>query len=53
MANGLFNLKQVVQAVQQGGWPAQKTPSVEYLTVAGGGGGGRYNGGGGGGAGGL
>ena len=51
MANGLFNLKQVVQAVQQGGWPAQKTPAVEYLVVAGGGGGG--NGGGGGGAGGL
>jgi hypothetical protein len=50
MANGLFNLKQVVQAVQQGGWPAQKTPAVEYLVVAGGGGGGN---GGGGGAGGL
>jgi len=49
MANGLFNLKQVVQAVQQGGWPAQKTPSVEYLVVAGGAGGAR----GGGGAGGL
>jgi len=30
-----------------------KTPTVEYLAVAGGGGGGRYNGGGGGGAGGL
>ena len=41
MANGLFNLKQVVQAVQQGGWPAQKTPAVEYLVVAGGGGAGR------------
>jgi len=51
MANGLFNLKQVVQAVQQGGWPAQKTPAVEYLVVAGGGAGG--NNGGGGGAGGL
>ena len=37
MANGLFNLKQVVQAVQQGGWSAQKTPAVEYLVVAGGG----------------
>ena len=51
MANGLFNLKQVVQAVQQGGWPAQKTPSVEYLVVAGGGsgaGGAGYAGGGGG-----
>jgi hypothetical protein len=52
MANGLFNLKQVVQAVQQGGWPAQKPPLVEYLVVAGGGGGGSSNGGGGG-AGGL
>jgi len=52
MANGLFNLKQVMQAVQQGGWPAQKTPAVEYLVVAGGGGGGSNNGGGGG-AGGL
>ena len=38
MANGLFNLKQVMQAVQQGGWPAQRTPFVEYLVVAGGGG---------------
>ena len=47
MANGLFNLKQVVQAVQQGGWPAQKTPAVEYLVVAGGGGGGYIAGGGG------
>jgi hypothetical protein len=53
MANGLFNLKQVMQAVQQGGWPAQKTPAVEYLVVAGGGGGGGGDGGGGGGAGGL
>jgi hypothetical protein len=52
MANGLFNLKQVVQAVQQGGWPAQKTPAVEYLVVAGGGGSG-YNWGSPGGAGGL
>jgi hypothetical protein len=52
MANGLFNLKQVMQAVQQSAWVAQKTPSVEYLVVAGGGsGGGTY--GGGGGAGGL
>jgi mucin-19 len=48
MANGLFNLKQVMQAVQQGGWPAQKTPAVEYLVVAGGGGGVRGGGGGGG-----
>jgi hypothetical protein len=48
MANGLFNLKQVMQAVQQGGWPAQKTPAVEYLVVAGGGGGGEGAGGAGG-----
>jgi hypothetical protein len=46
MANGLFNLKQVVQAVQQGGWPNQKTPAVEYLVVAGGGSTGSYSGGG-------
>jgi hypothetical protein len=46
MANGLFNLKQVMQAVQQGGWPAQKPPAVEYLVVAGGGGGQNYGGGG-------
>jgi hypothetical protein len=52
MANGLFNLKQVVQAVQQGGWPNQKPPTVEYLVVAGGGSGGSVYGGGGG-AGGL
>ena len=52
MANGLFNLKQVMQAVQQGGWPNQKTPAVEYLVVAGGGSG-KTNGSGGGGAGGL
>jgi len=51
MANGLFNLKQVMQAVQQGGWPAQKTPAVEYLVVAGGGSGGWDQGGGGGGGG--
>jgi hypothetical protein len=51
MANGLFNLKQIMQAVQQGGWPAQKPPTIEYLVVAGGGAGGAN--GGGGGAGGL
>lgn len=51
MANGLFNLKQVMQGIQQGGWPAQKTPAVEYLVIAGGGAGGGN--GGGGGAGGL
>jgi len=50
MANGLFNLKQVMQGIQQGGWSNQVTPAVEYLVVAGGGGGGN---GGGGGAGGL
>jgi hypothetical protein len=53
MAQGLFNLKQVMQAVQQSGWIAQKPSTVEYLLVAGGGGGGRSNGGAGGGAGGL
>ena len=57
MATGLFNFKQVNQAIQQGGWPNQATPSVEYLVVAGGGAGG-FEGGtnvgaGGGGAGGL
>ena len=54
MANGLFNLKQVMQSIQQGGWNGQKPPAVEYLVVAGGGGGGQNsNSGGGGGAGGL
>ena len=46
MANGLFNLKQVIQAVQQGGWNGQKPPAVEYLVVAGGGSGGSLTGGG-------
>ena len=46
MANGLFNLKQVVQAIQQGGWPAQKTPAVDYLVIAGGGSGGSLTAGG-------
>lgn len=50
MANGLFNLKQVNQAIQQSAWTGQKTPVVNYLVVAGGGaGGGAYGGGGGGG----
>lgn len=50
MANGLFNLKQVNQAIQQSGWPNQKPSVVNYLVVAGGGaGGGGYAGGGGGG----
>lgn len=40
MPNGLFTLKQVNAAVQQGAWPNQKTPAVDYLVVAGGGGGG-------------
>ena len=55
MAQGLFNLKQVNQAIQQGGWSAQTPPQVEYLVVAGGGagGGGAGYAGGGGGAGGL
>jgi len=50
MANGIFNLKQVNQAIQQSAWSNQKTPIVNYLVVAGGGaGGGGYGGGGGGG----
>ena len=40
MANGLFTLKQVNQAISQSNWPNQKTPAVDYLVVAGGGGGG-------------
>lgn len=52
MANGLFTLKQVNQALRQSAWTGQKTPSVNYLVVAGGGGGATYRGGGGG-AGGL
>lgn len=52
MANGLFNLKQVMQGIQQGGWNGQKPPAVEYLVVAGGGSGGSAVAGGGG-AGGL
>ena len=55
MAQGLFNLKQVVQAIQQSAWVAQKPPAVEYLVVAGGGsgGGGAAYSAGGGGAGGV
>lgn len=50
MANGLFNLKQVNQAIQQSAWTGQKPSVVNYLVVAGGGaGGGAYGGGGGGG----
>jgi hypothetical protein len=53
MASGLFNLKQVNQAISQGAWSGYIAPRwVEYLVVAGGGGGGS-NAGGGGGAGGL
>ena len=53
MATGLFNLKQVNQAISQGAWSGYIAPRwVEYLVVAGGGGGGS-NAGGGGGAGGL
>ena len=55
MATGLFNLKQVNQAISQGAWSGYIAPRwVEYLCVAGGGGGGAGGGGGGGGgAGGL
>ena len=41
MATGLFNLKQVNQAISQGAWSGYIAPKwVEYLCVAGGGGGG-------------
>lgn len=53
MANGLFTLKQINQALRQSAWTNQKPPSVNYLVVAGGGGGGGGDGGGGGGAGGV
>ena len=50
MATGLFNLKQVNQAISQGAWSGYIAPRwVEYLVVAGGGGSGDYGGGGGGG----
>ena len=50
MATGLFNLKQVNQAISQDAWSGYIAPKwVEYLVVAGGGGGG-YNLAGGGGA---
>jgi hypothetical protein len=53
MASGLFNLKQVNQAISQGAWSGYIAPRwVEYLVVAGGGAGGADDGGGGG-AGGL
>jgi hypothetical protein len=53
MATGLFNLKQVNQAISQGSWSGYIAPRwVEYLVVAGGGSGGSGFGGGGG-AGGL
>ena len=58
MAQGLFTLRQVNQAIRQSAWSAYNAPQwVEYLVVAGGGGGGGASGssgqGGGGGAGGL
>ena len=54
MATGLFNLKQVNQAISQGAWSGYIAPRwVEYLVVAGGGGGGGGYQAGGGGAGGL
>ena len=50
MATGLFNLKQVNQAISQGAWSGYIAPRwVEYLVVAGGG----ASTGGGGGAGGF
>lgn len=55
MAQGLFTLRQVNQAIRQGAWSAFNPPQfVEYLCVAGGGGAGfTGNGSGGGGAGGV
>lgn len=56
MAQGIFTLRQVNQAISQGAWSAFNPPQwVEYLVVAGGGGGGggSFYGSGGGGAGGL
>ena len=49
MAQGLFTLRQVNQAIRQGAWSAFNPPQfVEYLVVAGGAtGGGSYSGGGG------
>jgi hypothetical protein len=48
MANGLFTLKQQVEALRQGAWSGYIAPKwVEYLVVAGGGGTGSYVGGGG------
>ena len=45
MAQGLFTLKQVNQAIRQGAWSAFNPPQfVEYLCVAGGGGGGGVSG---------
>ena len=47
MAQGIFNLKQVNQAIRQGVWKVFNSPKwVEYLVVAGGGGGGSEAGGG-------
>lgn len=52
MAQGIFTLNQVSNAISQSAWPNLPPSSVDYLIVAGGGGGGG-NSGGGGGAGGL
>ena len=47
MAQGLFTLRQVNQAIRQGAWSAFNPPQwVEYLCVAGGGGGASEGGGG-------
>lgn len=56
MPSGIYNLKQLNQALLDGAWSNQKPVNVDYLVVAGGGGGGTSNGSnitGGGGAGGL
>ena len=52
MAQGIFTLRQVVQAIRQGAWSIYNAPQfVEYLCVAGGASGGRGGCGAGGGAG--
>jgi len=48
MPSGVFSLKQLYQALQQGSWVNQKPLNVDYLVVAGGGGAGASDPGGGG-----
>ena len=48
MAQGLFNLKQVMQGIQQGDGFGQRPPAVDYVVVGGGGSNGNVGGGAGG-----